>query len=270
MGAFPAATGDLPEATGFATEGLTFCAGGRAILRSLDLRLDLPGVSALIGRNGSGKSTLLKLLARQQSPTEGRILFSGRPVEAWRRKDFARTVAYLPQETPQGLSVTVEELVAHGRYPWHGALGRFSTGDREKVLEAMRLTHVDGWAGRFVSTLSGGERQRAWIAMMIAQDARFLLLDEPTSALDMPQQVEILALLRRLSHERGLRVLIVMHDINMAARYCDRLYALKDGTLVAEGAPRDILTPAILHDIYGVGMEVIAHPTDGSPLAYVR
>lgn len=253
----------------FETSGLGFAVEGRELLRALDLTVETGRVTGLIGQNGSGKSTLLKLLARQQAPTAGTVSLAGRPLEGWSRRDFARKVAYLPQETPQGLDLTVRELVAHGRYPWHGAFGRFGEADRRLTEEAMELTGVSALAGRSVATLSGGERQRAWIAMMVAQDAGCLLLDEPTSALDMAHQVEILTLIRTLSHDRGLTVLIVLHDINMAARFCDRLHALKDGALAAEGAPETLMTSETLHDIYGVAMDVMPHPKDGTPLTYV-
>jgi ferric hydroxamate transport system ATP-binding protein len=253
----------------FTTRDLSFAVEERVLLHPLNLRIEAGEIAGLIGQNGSGKSTLLKLLARQQTPTAGHISFAGRPLESWNGRAFARMLAYLPQDTPQGLEMTVGELVAHGRYPWHGALGRFGETDRRKTAEAMRLTQIEDLADRMIGTLSGGERQRAWIAMMVAQDARCLLLDEPTSALDMAHQVEILSLIRQLGRDHGLSVLIVLHDINMAARFCDRLYALKGGKLIAEGAPQTLMTATTLHDIYGIAMDVMPHPKHGAPLAYV-
>lgn len=269
MGAAHSGEADLsPGSAAFTTHDLGFAVEGRVLLHTLNLRIEAGAVCGLIGQNGSGKSTLLKLLARQQAPTSGRISFAGRPLESWSRRAFARMVAYLPQDTPQGLELTVGELVAQGRYPWHGALGRFGEVDRRKTLAALRLTQIEGLADRMIGTLSGGERQRAWIAMMVAQDARCLLLDEPTSALDVAHQVEILSLIRHLSRDQGLSVLIVMHDINMAARFCDRLYALKDGALIAQGTPEALMTTATLNDIYGIAMDVMPHPKRGTPLAY--
>jgi ABC-type cobalamin/Fe3+-siderophores transport system ATPase subunit len=178
------------------------------------------------------------MLGRHQPPSEGDILLDDQPLESWSSKAFARKVAYLPQQLPQAEGMTVRELVAIGRYPWHGALGRFGVADREKVEEAIALVGLKPLAHRLVDSLSGGERQRAWIAMLVAQDSRCLLLDEPTSALDIAHQVDVLALVHRLSQQRGLTVIAVLHDINMAARYCDYLVALRGGEMIARDAGR--------------------------------
>ncbi|CDZ28709.1 Iron(3+)-hydroxamate import ATP-binding protein FhuC [Neorhizobium galegae bv. officinalis] len=157
----------------------------------------------------------------------------------------------------------VKELVALGRYPWHGALGRFGKTDRDKVDEAMSLTDVAGMADRLVDTLSGGERQRVWLAMLVAQDAECLLLDEPISALDVAHQIEVLSLVQRLSHSRGLGVLLVLHDVNMAARFCDEIIALHTGRMIVRGAPQAIMTPEALKEIYGLNMAIASHPRNG-------
>lgn len=177
-------------------------------------------------------------------------------------------MAYLPQDLGTGSDMTIRELVGCGRYPWHGALGRFTAIDQEKVEAAIAATHIEAFADRMVGTLSGGERQRAWIAMLIAQDAQCLLLDEPTAALDVAHQIEVLSLVQRLAHESGRSIVIVLHDINMAARFCDRIHALKGGRVVASGMPRDILVPATLRAIYGIDMDVITAPHLDYPLAY--
>jgi iron-chelate-transporting ATPase len=247
-----------------------FAAGNRTILKPLTVTLSGKGVTGLVGQNGSGKSTLLKLLARQQRPTGGRISFAGKPIEAWSDREFARKLAYLPQQTPLAAGLLVRELVAMGRYPWHGALGRFAPADRAAVDEALALTGTDLLADRFVETLSGGERQRAWFAMLVAQQAALLLLDEPISALDVAHQVSVLRLVRQLSEERGVGVLIVIHEINMAARFCDRMIALKNGDFIAHGSPAEIMTTEQLEAIYDVGMGTLPHPDSGSPIAYVR
>jgi len=160
--------------------------------------------------------------------------------------------------------------VALGRYPWHGALGRFGTADREKVEEAMALTDVVTFADRVVDTLSGGERQRVWLAMLVAQDAECLLLDEPISALDVAHQVEVLSLVHRLSQEKGLGVVVVLHDVNLAARFCDEIIALHKGRLISRGAPSQIMTADRLQSIYGIAMGVLPHPDTGQPLSFVR
>ncbi|UZF90759.1 ATP-binding cassette domain-containing protein [Bosea sp. NBC_00550] len=251
----------------FELEGLTFSVPGRVLLEPLTLSLPTQRVIGLIGHNGSGKSTLLKLLARQQAPSGGAIRFEGKALDAWNGRAFARKVAYLPQQTPPSSGLLVKELVALGRYPWHGALGRFGAKDREKVAEAMVLTDVERFADRLVDTLSGGERQRVWLAMLVAQDAECLLLDEPTSALDIAHQIEVLSLVHKLSADRGLGVIVVLHDVNMAARFCDEIIALHSGRMIVRGTPEDVMTSEQLARIYGVDMSVIAHPQTQRPIA---
>jgi iron-chelate-transporting ATPase len=258
------------EAPLFALEGASFAIPGRVLLEPLTLALPAGKVVGLIGHNGSGKSTLVKLLARQQPASSGTIRFEGRSLKEWGDRAFARKVAYLPQQTPPASGMLVKELVALGRYPWHGALGRFGQADREKVAEAIALTDVEPFADRLVDTLSGGERQRAWLAMLVAQDAECLLLDEPISALDVAHQIEVLSLVHRLSTERGLGVVVVLHDVNMAARFCDEIIALHSGRLIARGAPADIMTPEKLQAVYGVSMAVMPHPVSGVPVSFVQ
>ncbi|MCV3764499.1 ATP-binding cassette domain-containing protein [Rhizobium sp. TRM95796] len=253
----------------FSTRSLSFKISDRQLLDDVSIDFKSGSVSALIGHNGSGKSTLLKLLARQIAPTGGDILFSGETVAAFGARRFAREVAYLPQDLTAAAGMTVGELAAAGRYPWHGALDRFTALDRAKVEEALDITHTAAMRDRLVETLSGGERQRAWIAMLMAQDSRCLLLDEPTSALDIAHQLELLALIRRLSREKSLSVIIVLHDVNMAARFTDDIHALKGGRLVASGPARAIMTDDTLRMIYGVDMTVMPHPALDIPLAYV-
>ncbi len=254
----------------FALRAVSFSIPARVLLEPLTLTLPARRVVGLIGHNGSGKSTLLNILARQQPASTGAVQFEDKLLGDWGDRPFARKVAYLPQQTPPAAGMLVRELVALGRYPWHGALGRFGQGDREKVAEAMALTDVAGFADRLVDTLSGGERQRVWLAMLVAQDAECLLLDEPISALDISHQVEVLTLIRRLAEERGLGVVVVLHDVNMAARFCDEIIALHSGRMIARGTPDEILTPERLQWIYGVNMGVMRHPDTARPLAFVR
>jgi ferric hydroxamate transport system ATP-binding protein len=254
----------------FMVAGAAFSAGGRQLLAPLDLTLEPGRFHGLIGHNGSGKSTFLKLLARQERPSLGAIRLGGRPLPEWGARAFARAVAYLPQSTPAAAGLTVAELVAFGRYPWHGPLRRPSAADRERIEEAMALADVAGFRDRLVDTLSGGERQRAWIAMLVAQDAGFVLLDEPTSALDLAQSVEVLALLRRLTRERGVGVVAVLHDVNAAAGCCDAMIALHGGRLLHAGPPDALMREAVLEEIYGLPMTVIAHPRSGAPVGLPR
>ncbi|MDB5984490.1 MAG: iron-hydroxamate transporter ATP-binding subunit [Pseudomonas sp.] len=252
----------------FDLQAVTFGIPGRTLLQPLDLKLPHGQMIGLIGHNGSGKSTLIKLLARQQLPTSGQLTLDGQPLESWKSRDFARQVAYLPQQLPAADELTVRELVCFGRYPWHGAFGRFGAEDRAQVDRAMELTHTQEYATQRVDDLSGGERQRVWLAMLLAQNSRYLLLDEPTSALDIAHQVEVLSLVRKLSHELDLGVIVVLHEINMAARYCDHLVALHSGNLLTQGAPAELMNSATLGAIYGIGMGVMPHPVDGSPISF--
>lgn len=240
------------------------------MLQPLTVNFQARRVIGMIGHNGSGKSTLLKLLARQHPLTAGNISFDGKPLKEWGHRPFARKVAYLPQQAPQTAGMLVSEMVALGRYPWHGALGRFGLEDKRQVEEAMVLTDVVRYRDRQVDTLSGGERQRAWLAMLVAQNPDCLLLDEPTSALDIAHQIEVLALIRRLVDERGIGAIVVLHDVNMAARFCDEILALHSGRLIARGGPEGIVTPEQLQAIYETRMGVIRHPDSGLPLSYPR
>ncbi|WP_029375394.1 ABC transporter ATP-binding protein [Oceanicola sp. S124] len=246
----------------FSLQDIRFDVPGRRLIDGLSLEIAAGQVTALIGRNGSGKSTLLKLITGQHVPSSGQILFEGRPLADWPRRDLARALAYLPQVTPPTEGMQLDELVQLGRYPWRGALGRMRAEDHAQISEALRLCGVETLRHRLVDTLSGGERQRGWIAMMIAQGARTLLLDEPISALDVAHQVEVLGLVRRMCRERGLSAVIVLHDVNMAARFCDHVVALGEGRCLLDAPVDALMTPEALARIYGVEMTVgaSAHP----------
>ena len=254
----------------FALTDLSFTVAGRCLLQPLTLTIAPGQVTGLVGHNGSGKSTLIKLLARQQAATGGSATLEGVPLADWSDRDYARRVAYLPQQLPAVEGLTVRDLVGYGRYPWHGALGRIGSHDIDLIEQALRHADVSRFADRWVDSLSGGERQRVWLAMLLAQDCRYLLLDEPTSALDIAHQVDVLALVQQLSRDLGLGVLVVLHDINMAARYCDHFVALRGGHLLSQGAPADLLQSDMLASIYGVPMGVLPHPHDGTVLTYIR
>lgn len=252
----------LDEAV-FSLTAVEYRLGDRLLVKPTTVEIAAGASIALVGHNGSGKSTLLKMLGRHLLPSGGQILFAGRPLHEWPARDFARRLAYLPQHTPSTPGMTVRELVALGRYPWHGALGRFSSADASQVDAAMENTGIAALQDRLVDTLSGGERQRVWLAMLIAQNADCLLLDEPISALDIRHQLEVLSLVRRLTKERKMTVITVLHDINMAARFCDRIIAMHSGRLIANGAPHEIMTPASLADIYNVDMQIIRSADSG-------
>ncbi|ADO44126.1 ABC transporter ATP-binding protein [Ketogulonicigenium vulgare] len=240
----------------FSVQNLTYDVPNRRLIDGLNVAIQPARVTALIGRNGSSKSTLLKLIAGQTTPSGGTITYRDRPLASIPPRQLARELAYLPQVTPPADGMQLEELVALGRYPWRGALGRFRPEDHAAVADAITRCGLTHLRGQLIDTMSGGERQRAWIAMMLAQGAETLLLDEPISALDIAHQVEVLGLLQRMSRETGMSVIIVLHDVNMVARYCDHVIALAGGKLVLDAPTADLMTPDALHAIYGLPMQV--------------
>lgn len=262
-----------PEQSGGAAlydlTGVAYDLPTRRIIEPLTLSLSAARVYAILGPNGSGKSSLIKLLARQRRPSAGRIAFQGRDLHSFTQRDLARSIAYLPQFTPGAQGMTVRELTSLGRFPWHGAFGTFSEEDRAHVDAALRRLSLERMQDRLVDELSGGERQRVWLAMMLAQRPRCLLLDEPTSALDIAHQIDLLKVVREISGSEALSVVIVIHDINMAARFCDEILALRDGRLVVKGRPDDIMNADVLQDLYGLRMGILANPATGEPMSYV-
>ncbi|MWP39271.1 ATP-binding cassette domain-containing protein [Rhodobacter sphaeroides] len=243
---------------------------GQQLLEGLDLRIARGSVTGILGPNGSGKSTLMRLMTRQLAPSAGQVLFRGRPLAAYAASDFARQLAHLPQTPPHVPGLTVAELVALGRFPWHGAFGRFGAEDRARQQDALRQAGLADQAESPVETLSGGERQRAWIAMLLAQGAGCLLLDEPTSALDPAHQIEVLSLLRGLNRRQGLTVVMVLHDVNLAGRFCDDLVALRAGKILDSGPVADIMQPVRLQRIYDLPMLKLPHPDSGRALVVPR
>ncbi|BFM50788.1 ATP-binding cassette domain-containing protein [Marinomonas sp. THO17] len=248
------------------SKNLQFRVGDRSLLSDFSMQFKPGKIYALVGHNGSGKSTLLKLLAQQESPSDGKVMLDNKILSAWPSKKFAQKVAYLPQHTPSTDTLTGRDLVGFGRYPWHGLLGRLTKQDKAIVEEAMQLTDTSDYADRMVDTLSGGERQRLWLAMLLAQRSEYLLLDEPLSALDIAHQVDMLKLIKKLSQQLNLGVIIVIHDINMAARFCDEIIALHSGKLIAAGAVDELFDQQHLKQIYDIDMHVADHPA-GYPVA---
>lgn len=244
------------------------CRDGRNILALPALDLDPRQFTVILGHNGSGKSTLLNLLARQLPPDHGHIRLDGRALAAYSSRDFARRVAFLPQRLPEVAGLTVAELVRLGRYPWRGLLGRWQAEDAALIAQAMRDTDIAHHAGHLADLLSGGERQRAWIAMLLAQQSPLLLLDEPTSALDLAHQYELMALLRTLNHEQGRGIVAILHDVNLAARYADRIVALKRGELFFDGTPEQLLDSPRLSALYDIDIRLLPH-AGGRPVAVV-
>jgi iron complex transport system ATP-binding protein len=247
-------------------EGVRLGYGERVVVDDLDLDVLDGTVTVVIGPNGCGKSTLLRALGRLLSPRAGAVLLDGKRIDRQPTKDVAKVVGLLPQapSAPEGL--TVADLVTRGRHPHQSWYRQWSADDDEAVARALLLTGMDTHADRVVDQLSGGQRQRAWISMTLAQDTSLLLLDEPITYLDLAHQVDVLDLVRRLHAERGTTVVMVLHDLNLAARYADTLVAMRDGEIVAQGAPQEVLTEQLLSDVFGLDAKVLPDPVAGTPL----
>jgi iron complex transport system ATP-binding protein len=228
-----------------------------------------PGsMTGIIGPNGSGKSTLLRLLAGVRTPCEGSARLNGKNLREYKPEALARSVAFMPQNVTPISAYTCEEAVSLGRYPHLGAMGFLSCEDLKQIREAMRQTDTSEFAERPLDDLSGGERQRVLLASVLAQQATFILLDEPTSALDLNHQHEVMTLLRDFSRD-GRCVIIVVHDLNLAAQFCDRLLLLSVGRLAAAGAAEEVLTAERLSPVYGGQIAVAEHPLTQQPLVTV-
>jgi iron complex transport system ATP-binding protein len=224
---------------------------------------------AIVGPNGSGKSTLLRGMSRLQKPTSGRVLLNGDDIRAMSARQVARNLAILTQSPDAGPDLTVRELVFRGRYPHQGVLQRVTAADIEAVEWAMDAADTAQFASRPLGSLSGGERQRAWIALALAQQPLVLLLDEPTSFLDISHQVEVMHLLRRLNHQ-GMTVVAVHHDLVLAARFSDRVIAMRAGRVEFDGPPLKVFEPAGLERVFGVPMMVLTDPETGLPIPLPR
>jgi len=251
--------------TRLATEDLRAGYGGRGVLDGLDVRIPDAELTVIVGPNACGKSTLLRALARLLPATVGRVLLDGGDITRLSTKEVARRMGLLPQSPLAPEGITVSDLVGRGRYPHQSVLSSWSVEDERAVADAMAATNVTDLADRNVDELSGGQRQRAWIAMALAQETPILLLDEPTTFLDIGHQIEVLELVTRL-YQEGRTVVVVLHDINQAARYASHLIAMKDGRIVAEGAPRDIVDAALLTELFDLEARVIADPDTGAPV----
>ncbi len=232
----------------------------------ISLTLAESDFAAIIGPNGSGKSTLLRTLCRLQKPTTGRVLIDGKPVRDMPTKDVARVLALVAQSPPVPHDMTVLDLVAHGRYPHRGFAEQLTGSDRAIVESAIARCDVEAFAGRRLATLSGGERQRAWIAAALAQEPRILLLDEPTSALDIRHQLAVMDLLRGLNEREGITIGIVVHDINLAARACSRIIAMRKGQIIRDAKPGEVITPELMREVFGVETEIGNDPATGAPV----
>lgn len=244
--------------------------GRRLVIPDLDLGIDAGTVTVLVGPNGSGKSTLLMTLARVLRTRGGEVLLDDRPMGETSTLQIARRLAVLPQTQAVPAGLTVRDLVEQGRYPQVGPWAMLRRRDDAAQHRALDDTGLTGLADRRLDTLSGGERQRAWIAMTLAQETGLLLLDEPTTYLDVRHQVDLMRLVTRLRDERGMTIVIVLHDLNQAARYGDRIVALRDGRVYADGTPDEVVTSEVLRAVFDLDAAVIEDPVSGRPLFVPR
>ncbi|MFE9659250.1 ATP-binding cassette domain-containing protein [Streptomyces sp. NPDC005955] len=245
---------------------LTLAYDDRTVVHELDLAVPDGKVTVIVGPNACGKSTTLRALGRLLKPSGGSVLLDGTALAQLPTKRIAQQIGLLPQTPVAPEAITVADLVGRGRQPHQRWWQQWSEADERAVREAMERTDVAALAERAVDELSGGQRQRVWIAMALAQDTELLLLDEPTTYLDISHQVEVLDLVRQLNHERGRTVVVVLHDLNQAARYADHLVAMKAGRVVAEGAPAEVVTEELVREVFGLDCTVVPDPVTGSPL----
>ncbi len=240
--------------------------GDRVILEELDLTVPSGKITVIVGANACGKSTLLRTMSRLLAPKRGHVLLDGKSIHSIPPKKLARILGLLPQSPIAPEGITVADLVSRGRHPHQGLFSRWTREDDDAVAAALEATKTFGLAERPVDELSGGQRQRVWIAMALAQQTKLLLLDEPTTFLDISHQVEVLDLLTDLNHSRGTTIVMVLHDLNLAARYADYLVAMANGRLHVMGTPERVLTQDNIRTVFGLESRIILDPTSGRPI----
>jgi len=247
-------------------DSLTLGYGKKVVADNLSVAIPDGHFTAIIGPNGCGKSTLLRTLSRLMTPTEGHVYLDGEQIQRFNSKEVARRIGLLAQNATTPGDITVQELVSRGRYPHQPLFTRWRQEDDRAVQQAMQATGVADLALQSVDTLSGGQRQRAWIAMVLAQETAIMLLDEPTTWLDISYQIDVLELLSELNREKGYTLAAVLHDLNQACRYATHLIALRDGKMVAQGAPKEIVTAELIEAVYGLRCMIIEDPVAHTPL----
>ncbi|QQC94014.1 ABC transporter ATP-binding protein [Streptomyces alfalfae] len=265
MDAGPAVADGAAGAARLAAEDVTVGYGGRTVIDGLDVKIPPGVITTIIGPNGCGKSTLLRTLTRLLKPTAGTVVLDGEDIGRLKTRTVAKKLGLLPQApvAPDGL--TVADLVARGRHPHQSWLRQWSSDDADVVEKALAMTGVADLADRPVDSLSGGQRQRVWISMTLAQGTDLLLLDEPTTYLDLAHAIDVLDLVDDL-HESGRTVVMVLHDLNLATRYSDNLVVMRDGAILAQGHPRDVITAELLEEAFGLRARVVDDPVGDRPL----
>ena len=242
----------------------------RLILNDVHLKIKKGKVYSIIGPNGSGKTTLLRVLSRNLKPTKGNVRLNGQDIHRMNTKKVAKEMAVLTQVHSAMNDVTVRQLISFGRFAHKDWWKSREAGDTNIIEECIKKTGLDEFAHRKISTLSGGERQRAWIAMSLAQKPQILILDEPTTFLDISHQLEVLELVKKLNEDENITIIIVLHDINHAARYSDNLIVIKEGGVYASGEPLNVLTPEILKEVFNVKAQVTMDEQTNKPIFYAK
>ena len=236
---------------------VSFSYGKNTILSDLSFAVKEGNITTVMGANGCGKSTLFSLMTKNQTPGKGKILLEGKNIANLRFIDFAKRVSIVHQYNSAADDITVERLVSYGRTPYQKMLGTRTKEDEELVERAMEVTGILPYRDREIAALSGGQRQRVWIAMALAQNTKILFLDEPTTYLDIRYQLEILELVKKLNREYGITILMVLHEINQAITYSDEVIGLKDGNIVMQGKPQEVITAESMKELYGVSLKVV-------------
>ncbi|MGI5467983.1 ABC transporter ATP-binding protein [Streptomyces sp. CA-132043] len=249
-----------------AAQNVTLAYDQRVIAENLSVDIPDNSFTVIVGPNACGKSTLLRALSRMLKPQAGSVLLDGSAISSQPAKKVARTLGLLPQSSIAPDGITVADLVSRGRYPHQGLLRQWSEEDERIVQESMDATGVGELGERYVDELSGGQRQRVWIAMALAQQTPLLLLDEPTTYLDIQHQIEVLDLCAQLHEEQGRTLVAVLHDLNHAARYASHIIAMRDGEVVAEGAPAEVVTADLIERVFRLKCQIIDDPETGTPL----
>jgi iron complex transport system ATP-binding protein len=248
------------------TQQLNIAYADQLIVEKLNLRIPEGKITALVGANGSGKSTILKTMARIMKPQCGGVYLDGKSIHQQPTKEVARQLAILPQNpmAPDGLTVT--ELVSYGRFPYQHGFGSLSVEDKRMIEWSLAVTGMEVMKDKPVDQLSGGQRQRAWIAMVLAQGTDIMFLDEPTTFLDMAHQLEVLKLLQKLNEEEGRTIIMVVHDLNHAARYAQHMVAIKHGVVISEGSSIQVMQKNVIREVFGIEADIIPDPRTGIPL----
>lgn len=249
-----------------AINNLTVGYGDQIIIQSQSLEIPKGKITCLIGPNGCGKSTLLKTIGRVLKPAGGEISLESIAIQDYETKTLAKTMAFLPQTPTSPLGLKVRELVAYGRFPHHKGFSKLGKQDVAIIDWALEATGLGEFAERPLEDLSGGQRQRAWIAMALCQDTEYLLLDEPTTYLDLAHQLEVLSLLQKLNRDVQKTIVMVIHELNQAARFADYMVGMKSGQIICKGSPEEVMTQKALKDIFNIDAQIAKDPKHLKPI----